>query len=148
MQWCSGFYIICGEFLCHNPFEIVQDIVDYFYSGSIEINAEYVKNLIVAADYLQLEELKLQCLTYIWDQVNISAENCLRWLEFADLYNLDIATAAKKIIQKRFNDVGESDEFFNNQLLHKSTNIFSEERHHEKNSQKLQYVVKSGHFFK
>ena len=39
-------------------------------------------------------------------------QNCLGWLEFADLYNLqDVATAAKKIIQKHCNDVGESDAF-------------------------------------
>ena len=92
--------------------EMVQKVVDYFYSGIIKIEADSLKDLAVIADYLQLDELKMKCTQFIKEDIKICPENCLSWLQFSSRYNLEeVASRSKELIQMNFIDMSEGEEF-------------------------------------
>ena len=101
-----------GAHLDHLDYDLVCNIVDYFYSGKIDKDVNSIKDLIVAADYLQLTVLQKECERFILDHVHITLENCLSWLKFANVYNVTkVSMAAVHIVRQRFADVANCEEF-------------------------------------
>ena len=63
----------------------MQTIIDFIYTGKIVIDNENVMDLLSAADYLLMDEVKKYCFAFLASVLNI--ENCFEVLSKAHLYN-------------------------------------------------------------
>ena len=91
---------------------ILGVILKFIYTGSIEVNRKNAKNLIIAADYLLLESLKVIAGRFLEKQM--SNYNCISTFHFAERYRCDeLVLRSKKFIQDNFTSVAKSDEFLN-----------------------------------
>ena len=67
--------------------ETVKTIVQYLYTGGLEITGENVQDLLMAANYLLITDLVSHCTKYIlW---NIDLSNCVEILNLADVTSND-----------------------------------------------------------
>lgn len=62
----------------------MNNLIEYIYTGTIVINNENVGNLLAAANYLQIEDVKLFCLEFL--EQAISLNNCFVILAIEDRY--------------------------------------------------------------
>ena len=91
---------------------ILGVIVKFIYTGSIEVNRENAMNLIIAADYLLLESLKVIAGRFLEKQM--SNYNCISTLHFAEKYGCqELVLRSTNFIQDNFTSVAMSDEFLN-----------------------------------
>ena len=91
---------------------ILGVIVKFIYTGSIEVNRKNAKNLIIAADYLLLESLKVIAGRFLEKQM--SNYNCISTLHFAEKYQCqELVLRSTNFIQDNFTSVAMSDEFLN-----------------------------------
>ena len=91
---------------------ILGVIVKFIYTGSIEVNRKNAKNLIIAADYLLLESLKVIAGRFLEKQM--SNYNCISTLHFAEKYGCqELVLRSTNFIQDNFTSVAMSDEFLN-----------------------------------
>ena len=91
---------------------ILGVIVKFIYTGSIEVNRTKAKNLIIAADYLLLESLKVIAGRFLEKQM--SNYNCISTLHFAEKYRCqELVLRNTNFIQDNFTSVAMSDEFLN-----------------------------------
>ena len=91
---------------------ILGVIVKFIYTGSIEVNRKNAKNLIIAADYLLLESLKVIAGRFLEKQM--SNYNCISTLHFAEKYRCqELVLRSTNFIQDNFTFVAKSDEFLN-----------------------------------
>ncbi|XP_077978954.1 kelch-like protein 3 [Glandiceps talaboti] len=99
---------------CTSPSAIGQ-ILDYMYTGIININHDNVEDVIAGADHLLMPVLKAHCADYL--QNNIDNTNCLGFRELADIYCLDdLIDAANSIIRRNFEDVINAEEVLNHSI--------------------------------
>ena len=90
--------------------EILTSIVDYMYTGEIELTADNVESLFRAGDVLQLDTLKETCENFMLKQVEPA--NCVGFSKFATLYRLDkLQQKASGVIQSEFKIVALKEEF-------------------------------------
>ena len=90
--------------------EILTSIVDYLYTGEIELTVDNVENLFKAGDILQLDNLKVACENVMLKQ--IEPANCVGFSKFATLYRLDkLQQKASGVIQSEFKIVALKEEF-------------------------------------
>ena len=90
--------------------EILTSIVDYLYTGEIELTLDNVKSLFEAGDVLQLDTLKVACENFMLKQVEPA--NCVGFSQFATLYRLDkLQQKASGVIQSEFKTVALQEEF-------------------------------------
>ena len=90
--------------------EILTSIVDYMYTGEIELTVDNVENLFKAGDVLQLDTLKVACENFMLKQVEPA--NCVGFSKFATLYRLDkLQQKASGVIQSEFKIVALKEEF-------------------------------------
>ena len=91
---------------------ILGVIVKFIYTGSIEVNRKNAENLIVAADYLLLESLKVIAGRFLEKQM--SNYNCISTFHFAEKYRCqELVLRSTNFIQDNFTSVAKSDEFLN-----------------------------------
>lgn len=92
--------------------DILHALIDYFYSGTIEINMDIASELLSAASLLQLQSITDECVDYLIK--HLESVNAL-WLKaLGDLYNLKkLSEAGKKSALKNFSKIKHSDEFLN-----------------------------------
>ena len=91
---------------------ILGVIVKFIYTGSIEVNRKNAKNLIIAADYLLLESLKIISGRFL--QKQMTTFNCISTFHFAEKYRCEeLVLRSTKFIQDNFTSVATSDEFLN-----------------------------------
>ena len=91
---------------------ILGVIVKFIYTGSIEVNRKNAKNLIIAADYLLLESLKVIAGRFLEKQM--SNDNGISTFHFAEKYRCqELVLRSTKFIQDNFTSVANSDEFLN-----------------------------------
>ena len=91
---------------------ILGVILKFIYTGSIEVNRKNAKNLIIAADYLLLESLKVIAGRFLEKQM--SNYNCISTLHFAEKYRCqELVLRSTNFIQDNFTSVAMSDEFLN-----------------------------------
>ena len=67
--------------------DTLTSIVDYMYTGEIELTSDNVESLVKAGDLLQLGCLKATCADFMASQVEL--HNCVEFYRFALLYRLD-----------------------------------------------------------
>ena len=92
---------------------ILADVLEFIYTGSVEINREKnAKDLIISADYLLLESLKTISGRFLEKQM--SNYNCISTFHFAEKYRCEeLVLRSTKFIQDNFTSVAKSDEFLN-----------------------------------
>ena len=91
---------------------ILADVLEFIYTGSVEINETNAKALIIAAEYLLIEGLKTKSGRFLEQQ--ITSSNCISTLRFAEKYRCEELVAnSTKFILDNFASVAESEEFLN-----------------------------------
>ena len=79
----------------------LESLIDFIYSGKININQQNVASLLATSDYLQLDDAKQYCFEYL--ESNISVETCGEVLRIADMYqNVALLSKSLKYISKIF----------------------------------------------
>jgi len=91
---------------------VMEDVLEFVYTGIVEISEENVKELVVAADYLLLVCLKTLSGRFLEQQLSIS--NCISTFYFAEKYQCEeLVINSKKFIHDNFASVAEMEEFLN-----------------------------------
>ena len=95
---------ICGA--------LMEDVLEFIYTGSVEVTQENCKDLIAAANYLLIPGLKKLSGRFLEQQMTNS--NCITTFYFAEMYQCDeLITNTRKFIHENFASVAEMDEFLN-----------------------------------
>lgn len=90
--------------------ETLISIVNYCYTGSIEITEDYVESILSAACLFQLPDIVTACSSFLIKQLHPS--NCVGIYMFADTQGcLELQAAAEAYIADHFNEVRKSKEF-------------------------------------
>ncbi|XP_046699163.1 kelch-like protein 10 isoform X2 [Silurus meridionalis] len=66
---------------------IMQSIIQYAYSNTINITELNVKDLLVAADYLLVSDVVQRCCTFL--EKRVCLENCREMFQLADMFFLN-----------------------------------------------------------
>ena len=91
---------------------VMEDVLGFIYTGSLEITQENSKNLIAAANFLVIPGLKKLSGRFL--EQEMSESNCISTFYFADMYQCDeLITNTRKFIHANFASVAEMDEFLN-----------------------------------
>ena len=91
---------------------VMEDVLEFIYTGSVEVTQENSKDLIAAANFLLIPGLKKRSGRFLKRQ--ISESNCISTFYFAEMYQCDeLITKARKFIQANFKSVAGMDEFLN-----------------------------------
>ena len=91
---------------------VMEDVLEFIYTGSVEVTEENSKDLIAAANYLLIPGLKKLCGRFL--QRQMSKSNCISTFYFAEMYQCDeLITNTRKFIHANFASVAEMDEFLN-----------------------------------
>ena len=91
---------------------ILSDVLEFIYTGSVEVNEKNAGDLIIAADYLLLESLKIISGRFL--QKQMTTFNCISTFHFAEKYRCEeLVLRSTKFIQDNFTSVATSDEFLN-----------------------------------
>ena len=89
---------------------IVIDVINYAYCGSININKNNAQSLLAASSMLQLPDIKNACADFMVTQLD--ACNCVGIHMFAELHNcINLQEASFEYILKHFSAVWKGDEF-------------------------------------
>lgn len=89
----------------------VQLIVEYAYTGRLEINKHNAQNLLAAASLFQIQPILKACAKFMESQLDVS--NCIGIFYFASLHNCkQLKNKAKEYIDKSFREVALGEEFF------------------------------------
>ena len=91
---------------------VMEDVLEFIYTGSVEVTQENCKDLIAAANYLVIPGLKNLSGQFLEQQITKS--NCVSTFYFAELYQCDeLITITTKFIHANFASAAEMDEFLN-----------------------------------
>ena len=91
---------------------VMEDVLEFIYTGSVEVNQENSKDLIAAANYLLVPGLKKLSARFL--EGEMSQSNCISTFYFAEMYQCDeLITNTRKFIHANFASVAEMDEFLN-----------------------------------
>ena len=91
---------------------ILSDVLEFIYTGSVEVDERNAWDLIIAADYLLLESLKIISGRFLEKQMTTC--NCISTFHFAERYRCEeLVLRSTKFIQDNFTSVAKSDEFLN-----------------------------------
>ena len=66
---------------------VMEDVLEFIYTGSVEVTQENSKDLIAAANYLLIPDLKTVSERFLERQM--SESNCISTFYFAELYQCD-----------------------------------------------------------
>lgn len=90
----------------------IDMLLTYLYTGHIHVTHFNAEELVVLADYFLITELKAMASEELESKVNVS--NCLFYLDFAERYSCErLAQASRLFLEKRFQEVTQSDDFLN-----------------------------------
>lgn len=88
----------------------METIVDFFYSGNIEISENNVQDLLPVTCLLQVQSVQQACCEFLKRQ--LSSENCLGIVAFADRHNCtELVTTSESFARHHFIEVVQSEEF-------------------------------------
>ena len=65
--------------------QIIKSVIEYIYTGKIDINANNVMTLLSTADFLQVDEIKKMCFDYL--EALLTVDNCIDTMKASVLYN-------------------------------------------------------------
>ena len=88
----------------------VKQLVEYMYTGEIAVKGENVINLLAAANYLQLDEVKEFCLEFL--EGGLTPDNCLAIVTAANLYkNHPPLNEAYQYMSENLIEISQKDNF-------------------------------------
>ena len=91
---------------------VMEDVLEFIYTGSVEVTQENSKDLVATANYLLIPGLKKLSGRFLERQM--SKSNCISTFSFAEMYQCDeLITNTRKFIHANFASVAEMDEFLN-----------------------------------
>lgn len=91
-------------------FTALKKCLMYCYSGEIDLCLDGVKDLVQAAEHLQMLPLKSHLSTFIVD--NQTSQNCIAWYFYAETYALpEVQEKARQVMITEFCDVVRTPEF-------------------------------------
>ena len=102
--------------------EALDIIVEYIYTGETRIPTEVLKDVVEAADYLQMDELKKMCI----DQASpvIQPDNVISWFKFSDKMNLtELLSQCSQILTSQLDEIKAGQEFLELSISELSTYI-------------------------
>ena len=89
---------------------IMEDLLNYIYTGEVKINDSNVKELVFVADYLLINNLKEKGSRHLKD--TLQPGNCLSIRQFAEKYQCkELLEKAEEYVSVHFVSVSKSDEF-------------------------------------
>ena len=90
--------------------ESVNSLIEYIYTGSIDINAGNVMALLSSADFLQMDDIKKFCFEYF--KTTLSVENCLEiFISSVTYNNPSPLNKTLELISNNFDVISEKDTF-------------------------------------
>ena len=90
---------------------VMEDVLEFIYTGTVEVTQENAKELIAAGNYLLIPSLKT--VSGIFLEREMSNSNCISTFYFAEKYDCDeLISNSRSFIHANFASVGEMDEFF------------------------------------
>ena len=114
--------------LDHISKDIVQIILDYMYCEDVSFHKDQLMDLIAAADYLQMTELKEMCLNEVPDILEPC--NVIDWWQEATKMNYDaIKEPCEKLMAANFKRISHQTDFLNldlNEIQHYVSDICSD----------------------
>ena len=88
----------------------VSDLIEFAYSGKIDISKDNVQTLLEASSYLQIEFVKKSCGDFL--KGAIDNKTCLSIWQLADVFTLEeLREEAKKYALQHFTEVSKKEEF-------------------------------------
>lgn len=91
------------------PSAVLSSVVDYVYTGLIDISMEMVLPLMQAASMLQYGRLFEACSSYL--QAQLSPDNCLSMIRLSEIMSCDsLRKTAKEMAMRRFSDISGSED--------------------------------------
>ena len=88
----------------------VEHVINFIYTGQIEVNEENVQQLLPTANLLQLEQVRDDCCSFL--KRKLRPTNCLGFMAFADLYSCpELFSESQLYAKKHFSDVRTCEEF-------------------------------------
>ena len=104
----------------------VSDLIEFAYTGKINIDKDNVVTLLEAANYLGIESVKKSCGNFL--EQGVDAKSCLGILQLAGTFAMNkLSIVAKKYALRHFTDVCKEDEFLC-LPVNLLTDLLSEER--------------------
>jgi len=89
---------------------VMEDVLQYVYTGNVSVTEENAHNLVATADYLLLPGLKTVAGRYLTD--NLETGNCIFNYYFADKYQCEeLKEEARDMINSHFSAVIETEDF-------------------------------------
>ena len=88
--------------------KIVKSLIDFMYSGKIDIDSDNVMDLITVADFLQMEDVIEFCFEFLESTMTI--DNCIEIVKVSTIYHnaLDLKTTYK-FISENFDKLAKTD---------------------------------------
>ncbi|XP_007887458.1 gigaxonin [Callorhinchus milii] len=91
-------------------FAVMQELLDYMFTGQIKLSEDTIQDIVQAADLLLLTDLKALCCEFL--EGCIAPENCIGIRDFALHYSLQhVHYVATEYLETHFRDVSHTDEF-------------------------------------
>uniref|UniRef100_X2BA01 BTB domain-containing protein n=1 Tax=Capitella teleta TaxID=283909 RepID=X2BA01_CAPTE len=99
--------------------DIIKALVEFFYSGNIELTAGNIKEIVAGSEFLCCKHLKAHCEEYLVDTVGLS--NCIDYYRCGQVFNLKllIKTAFDFILFKfrEFREISDFDKLTEDELV-------------------------------
>ncbi|CBY10072.1 unnamed protein product [Oikopleura dioica] len=90
----------------------LRQLIEYIYSGEVEVTEENVQSLLPAANLLQLSWVRDSCCRFL--QSHLHPSNCLGIRSFADVHSCsDLLVASTNFTEENFAEVVKGEEFLN-----------------------------------
>ena len=102
----------------------VKQIIEYIYTGIIDINTSNVLTLLRTADFLQVDDIKNMCFDFM--ETSLTVDNCLNVLKASVLYNTPSLQKTYQYISDNFDEIVQGDNFkqlSKDELLSLFTNV-------------------------
>ena len=91
---------------------VMEDVLEYIYTGNVSVTEESCHNLIATADYLLLPGLKTLAVEFLKEKVTV--QNCVFNYYFANKYRCtELTEICCSVINLNFSDVMKTDDFLN-----------------------------------
>ena len=92
--------------------DVMEEVMEYMYTGHVDINEHNAFDLLAAADYFLIPSLKCPCSKFI--EGTLSFSNCINAYYFGVKYQCaELQKGARDFILKNFADVSNSKDFLN-----------------------------------
>ena len=88
----------------------MEMLVDFSYTGTIEINVENVQHILAGSSLLNMESLRLACSKFLQSQLD--SGNCIGIRDYASIYSCkELEMSATQFLYQHFLEVKDTDEF-------------------------------------